>query len=132
MIQGKLPPQGAAYAYRWLVPKAGAPTVDHYVFLDANQKELASIDQDTTYDPRVRPWYRAAEEAHAIIISDPDVFASEAVIGVTVAAAVLCADGKLLGGCGGRHHAGRSWRVPRRAQDQSRHLELYRSITRVW
>src|SRR5260370_10043448 len=55
MIQGKLPPHGAAYAYRWLVPKAGAPTVDHYVFLDANQKELVSPDQDTTYQPRVRP-----------------------------------------------------------------------------
>ena len=38
MIQGKLPPQGAAYAYRWLVPKAGSPSVDHYVFLDASQK----------------------------------------------------------------------------------------------
>jgi len=44
------------------VPKAGSPTRDHYVFLDANQKELASTEQDTTYDPRVRPWYRAAEQ----------------------------------------------------------------------
>ena len=97
MIQGKLPPQGAAYAYRWLVPKAASPSVDHYVFLDADQKELIGIDQDTTYDPRVRPWYRAAEEARAIIISDPDVFASEAVIGVTVAAPFYAADGNLLG-----------------------------------
>jgi len=96
MIQGKLPPQDAAYAYRWLVPKAGSPSVDHYVFLDASQKELVSTDQDTTYDPRVRPWYRAAEQARATIISDPDVFASEAVIGVTVAAPFY-ADGKLAG-----------------------------------
>src|SRR5258708_27461818 len=96
MIQGKLPPQGAAYAYRWLVPKAGSPSVDHYVFLDASQKELVSTDEDTTYDPRVRPWYRAAEQAHATIISDPDVFASEAVIAVTVAAPFY-ADCKLAG-----------------------------------
>jgi len=63
MIRDKLPPQDAAYAYRWLVPKAGSPSVDHYVFLDASQKELVSTDEDTTYDPRVRPWYRAAEQA---------------------------------------------------------------------
>jgi adenylate cyclase len=79
MIQDKLPPQGAAFAYRWLVPRAGSPSADHYVFFDSDQKELASIDHDTTFDPRVRPWYRAAEQAHATIISDPDVFASEAV-----------------------------------------------------
>ncbi len=96
MIRDKLPPQGAAYAYRWLLPKAGAPSVDHYVFLDASQKELVSTDEDTTYDPRVRPWYRAAKQARATIISDPDVFASEAVIGVTVAAPFY-ADGKLAG-----------------------------------
>ena len=95
-IHDKLPPQGATYAYRWLVPKAGSPTRDHYVFLDANQKELASTEQDTTYDPRVRPWYRAAEQAGTTIISDPDVFASEPLIGVTVAAPFY-ADGKLAG-----------------------------------
>ena len=51
---------------------------------------------DTTYDPRVRPWYRAAEQARTTIISDPDVFASETLIGVTVAAPFY-ADGKLAG-----------------------------------
>jgi adenylate cyclase len=96
MLQGKPPPSGASYAYRWLVPEAGAPAINHYVFLDADQKELTSTDEATTYDPRLRPWYRAAEEARAMIISDPDVFASEAVIGVTVAQPFY-ADGKLLG-----------------------------------
>jgi adenylate cyclase len=96
MLQGKLPPPGASYAYRWLVPKTGSPAINHYVFLDANQKELVSTDEATAYDPRVRPWYRAAEEARAMIISDPDVFASEAVIGVTVAAPFY-GDGMLLG-----------------------------------
>ena len=90
------PPPGARYAYRWIVPKAGAPILDHYVFLDAEQKELGSIEHDTTYDPRVRPWYLAAEQARTTIISDPDVFASEALIGVTVASPFY-ADGKLAG-----------------------------------
>ena len=79
-----------------MCPNAGSPAINHYVFLDANQKELASTDDATTYDPRLRPWYRAAEEARAMIISDPDVFASEEVIGVTVAQPFY-ADGKLLG-----------------------------------
>ena len=96
MLQGKPPPPGAIYAYRWLAREAGSPTINHYVFLDADQKELARIDDATTYDPRLRPWYRAAEEARAMIISDPDVFASEEVIGVTVAQPFY-ADGKLLG-----------------------------------
>ena len=95
-LQGKPPPPGASYADRWLVPEAGSPAINHYVFLDANQKELASTDDATAYDPRLRPWYRAAEEARAMIISDPDVFASEEVIGVTVAQPFY-ADGKLLG-----------------------------------
>ncbi len=95
-IRDTPPPPGARYAYRWIVPKAGAPILDHYVFLDAEQKELGSIEHDTTYDPRVRPWYRAAEQARTTIISDPDVFASEALIGVTVAAPFY-ADGKLAG-----------------------------------
>ena len=96
MIRDTQPSPGAQYAYRWIVPKAGSPTLDHYVFLDANRKELGSTDHDTTYDPRLRPWYRAAEQAGTIIISDPDAFASEALIGVTVAAPFY-ADGKLAG-----------------------------------
>src|SRR4249919_1389962 len=43
------PPPGARYAYRWIVPKAGAPILDHYVFFDADQKELGSTEHDTTY-----------------------------------------------------------------------------------
>ena len=85
MIQGKLPPPGASLRLPMACAESRRSRLDHYVFLDANQKELVSLDRTTAYDPRVRPWYRAAEEAHAMIISDPDVFASEAVIGVTVA-----------------------------------------------
>ena len=124
MIQGKLPPQGSHYAYRWIVPKEGSPTLDHYVFLDDNQKELGSSEQPTNYDPRPRFWYRGAERAGTIMISDPDVFAAVGLIGVTVAAP-FSVDGNLLGRCGGRHHAGRPWRLSRRAQDQPGHAELH-------
>ena len=52
-IQDKLPPEGAQFAYRWIVPQAGRRRpLDHYLFLDADQKELGSTEQPTTYDPR--------------------------------------------------------------------------------
>ena len=62
-IQDKLPPQGSRYAYRWIVPKAGERTLDHFLYLDADLKELGSSDQPTAYDPRARLWYRSAAEA---------------------------------------------------------------------
>ena len=51
-IQDRLPPQGARFAYRWIVPKAGERTLDHFLYLDADLKELGSSDQPTAYDPR--------------------------------------------------------------------------------
>jgi adenylate cyclase len=95
-IDDKLPPQGAKYAYRWVLPSAGLPLVDHYTFLDATLKELGSTEQATTYDPRVRLWYRSAAQAGTTMISDPDVFAALGLIGFTVAAPFY-ADGKLQG-----------------------------------
>ena len=95
-IDDKLPPQGAKYAYRWVLPSAGSPLVDHYTFLDATLKELGSTEQATTYDPRVRLWYRSAAQAGTTMISDPDVFAALGLIGFTVAAPFY-ADGKLQG-----------------------------------
>jgi adenylate cyclase len=95
-IQDKLPPEGARYAYRWIVPKPGAPTIDHYLFLDANLKELGESDQGTAYDPRTRLWYRSAAEAGTEMISDPDIFATLGLIGFTVAAPFY-ANGSLLG-----------------------------------
>ncbi|CAN5796638.1 adenylate/guanylate cyclase domain-containing protein [soil metagenome] len=91
-----LPPEGSRYAYRWIVPKAGEPMLDHYVFLDDKLKELGTSDQPTTYDPRTRLWYRSAAEAGGETISDPDIFATLGLIGFTVAAPFY-ANSKLQG-----------------------------------
>ena len=40
-IQDKLPPQGARYAYRWIMPKAGERTFDHFLYLDADLRSWA-------------------------------------------------------------------------------------------
>ena len=44
-IQGKPPPEGVKYAYRWIEPPRASTPVDHYAFLDADEKELARSDQ---------------------------------------------------------------------------------------
>ncbi|WP_395713918.1 adenylate/guanylate cyclase domain-containing protein [Reyranella sp.] len=95
-IQGKLPPEGSQFAFRWVVPTAGQPLLDHYTFLNADLKELGSTKEVTTYDPRVRLWYRSAEQAGTTMISDPDIFAALGLIGFTVAAPFYL-DGKLAG-----------------------------------
>src|ERR1044072_6515238 len=95
-LQDQLPPPGARFAYRWIVPREGERTVDHFLYLDGDLKELGSSDQPTAYDPRTRLWYRSAAEARAEVISDPDVFAPLGLIGSTVAAPYY-SGGKLAG-----------------------------------
>jgi adenylate cyclase len=95
-IQDRLPPDGSRFAFRWIVPKAGEPTIDHYQFFDDKLKELGHSEQTTTYDPRVRLWYRSSAEAGTENISDPDIFATLGLIGFTVAAPFYD-NGKLLG-----------------------------------
>lgn len=96
-VQGKLPPPSARYADRWIdaVPAATAPT-DHYVFLDAQRKEVGRSERVTGYDPRTRLWYRMTQQAGAPVITDPDVFAALDLIGFTVAAPIFN-QGRLLG-----------------------------------
>jgi adenylate cyclase len=96
-VQGKLPPPDARYADRWIeaAPRGTAPT-DHYLFLDAQRKEVGKSEQVTAYDPRVRLWYRMTQQAGVPVITDPDVFAVLGLIGFTVAAPIFN-DGRMLG-----------------------------------
>src|SRR5712672_1781770 len=95
-IQGKPPPDGVKYAYRWIEPPKASTPVDRYAFLDANEKELARSDQATSYDPRTRFWYRLTAREDSLVITDPDVFAALGLIGFTVAAPFHAA-GKVVG-----------------------------------
>ena len=96
-VQGKPVPADTRYADRWIDPAPrGAGPVDHYLVLDNQRTEVGKSEQATEYDPRARPWYRTTQQAGALVITDPDVFAALGLIGVTVAAPILH-DGKLLG-----------------------------------
>ncbi len=95
-IQGKLPPPGTRYAERWIDPSLRSAPVDHYIFMDAERRELGSSEQTTSYDPRARLWYRTAQQTGGISVSDVDVFATLGLVGFTVGAPFY-QDGKLQG-----------------------------------
>jgi adenylate cyclase len=95
-VQDKLPPKGVKFAYRWIEPPGGSAPVDHYLFLDDNHSEIGSSQQETTYDPRPRLWYRKTVQQGGIYITDPDVFAALGLIGFTIADPIKI-DGKTVG-----------------------------------
>ncbi len=95
-IQGKLPPAGVKYAYRWIEPPGGSMPIDHYIFLDEEHSPLGTSEQTTTYDPRPRLWYRQTVNDGKLIITDPDIFAALGLIGFTIAAPIY-SDGKVTG-----------------------------------
>jgi adenylate cyclase len=86
-VQGKLPPAGVKYAYRWITPQNGA-LGDHYIFLNDDHDSLGTSDEQTTYDPRQRLWYQQAAENGGIVVTDPEVFAALGLIGFTIAAPI--------------------------------------------
>ena len=95
-IQGKLPPPGVKYAYRWIESPKNTPPVDHYLFLDADQREIGRSEQATTYDPRTRYWYRHTVAEGRLVTTEPDVFAALGLTGFTVAAP-FAPHGNILG-----------------------------------
>lgn len=95
-VQGKLPPTGTRFAYRWVVPSKDGGMVDRFVFLDTDRKELGRSEQATTYDPRPRGWYRNTVAAGTTSITEPDIFSALGLIGITVAAPYH-GGGKVLG-----------------------------------
>jgi adenylate cyclase len=95
-VQDRMPPKDVKYAYRWIDPPGNLPPVDHYLFLNANHDEIGSSEQETTYDPRPRLWYRKTVQQGQIYITDPDIFATLGLIGFTIADPIKV-DGKIVG-----------------------------------
>jgi adenylate cyclase len=85
-VQKQLPPKDTSYADRWIDPaKPPAASADHYVFLDKAEKEIGRSEAPTSYDPRLRPWYRMAVQNNALVVTDPEPFAVLNLIGFTIA-----------------------------------------------
>ncbi len=90
------PPDGTVYSSRWLDRKGPAEPVDRYTFLDANRKVLSAMSVPAAYDPRVRPWFKDAMEKKDLVISNPYIYATTGLPGVTVAMPFYTGD-KLAG-----------------------------------
>lgn len=95
-VQDKLPPKNTRFAYRWIDPPGNSRPVDHYLFLNENHDEVGASQQETTYDPRPRLWYRKTVQQGRVYITDPDLFAALGLIGFTIAAPIKV-NGKIVG-----------------------------------
>ncbi|MGV6848146.1 MAG: cache domain-containing protein [Marinibacterium sp.] len=59
-----------------------------------------TTDPEDDFDPRVRPWYRAAKAARASIWTDPYIFFTSKSPGITAATPVIDSDGRVQGAVG--------------------------------
>ena len=95
-IQGKLPPDGAGFAYRWIEAVTNTSPIDRYTYLDAAEQPVGTSQDVTSYDPRRRPWYLQTVAENRLVLTDPEVFAGLPLIGFTIAAPIVN-DGKITG-----------------------------------
>ena len=71
---------------------SGDRTIEHYVFVDDAGKHLAQSSAPTDYDPRKRPWYSEAAAAKRLILTDPYIFSTTGLPGLTIAAPFYAGD----------------------------------------
>ncbi|MDB5874050.1 MAG: hypothetical protein JWQ07_3492 [Ramlibacter sp.] len=95
-IQNTAPPEGTQFAGRWLDRRGAGKAVDRYTFLDGKKAPIGSLDVPALYDPRVRPWFKDAVEKRDLVISNPYIYATTGLPGITVATPFY-AGGQLAG-----------------------------------
>lgn len=79
------PPAGTLFSTRWIDRRAiGAPQ-DRYTFLGKDNAALGEAAAAAVYDPRSRPWFKDAVERKGLVISNPYIYATTGLPGVTVA-----------------------------------------------
>ncbi len=79
------PPAGTLFAARWIDRRAGGAPQDRYTFLGKDNAALGEAGAAAVYDPRTRPWYKDAVERKGLVISNPYIYATTGLPGVTVA-----------------------------------------------
>lgn len=82
-------PAGTTFARRWILPRDDGTREEVYAYEDAEGRPLGQSTATTQYDPRLRMWYQVTRDGGALTISDPDVFATLALVGFTVAAPIV-------------------------------------------
>jgi adenylate cyclase len=84
------------YALRILDDSSGS-MADSYIYRNANGAVTGVDRGPVKYDPRVRPWYKAALSTDAAVISDVYVFQSTGGYGITVSKRIVTASGTIIG-----------------------------------
>jgi len=79
-------PPGTRFLHRAVLPGATGRRMEIWTFLDKERLLIGSrIDADTSFDPRGRPWYRAALTRRGTIMTDMYRFNSLGLPGLTLA-----------------------------------------------
>ena len=79
-------PNNSQFALRRIEQATDEVRLTFWRFLNANRQTVgARTDSSTSYDPRVRPWYEAAQKTTEVVTTNLYVFASSGEIGLTVA-----------------------------------------------
>lgn len=84
-VFNQLAPKGTEFAARRVTTDSRGLRSDSYRYLDAQGAELGAVSAASTYDPLTRVWYQTAVRLGGIIVTEPSVFASFGLIGLTVA-----------------------------------------------
>jgi adenylate cyclase len=79
------PPAGTLFSTRWIDRRAGGAPLDRYTFLGKDNAVLGEAAAAAVYDPRSRPWYKDAVDRKGLVISNPYIYATTGLPGVTVA-----------------------------------------------
>jgi adenylate cyclase len=93
----KVPPPEARYVLR-IIDTVEGERVDSWIYLSKWGEAVAVERADIAkYDPRPRPWYKAALEAKGVATSGVHVFSSLALPGLTLSGKLATADGEVVG-----------------------------------
>jgi adenylate cyclase len=95
----KRPPASARYALRLLDASSGE-RADSFIYV-ARWGEVVGVDRGpATYDPRERPWYRAAWARPGTTASEAYIFATSSKPGITLSHRIATDDGIAIGTVG--------------------------------
>ena len=82
-IQGTAITEEMRFGFRSI---SGERATENYVFVDDAGRRLAQSSAPTDYDPRKRPWYVEAAAKKKVILTDPYIFSTTGLPGLTIAA----------------------------------------------
>ena len=78
-------PDGTVFGIRTIKRQPDDTRVQTWTFLDGDRRPIgAPLVSAATYDPRVRPWYKAATEQNNVSLTDAYIFSSLRAPGITV------------------------------------------------